>query len=194
VIIGYSGSLYALDEWNAFLKTLDDHHWQLDGRPVVVRVLSSAFSQQVSGPVQIEFLGWRSTEETIRWLSETDLVYLPYWFSSRYEEVVNLAFPNKLATYVAARVPVLFHGPRRSSPSRFFERYPVGLACHSLEPDQIWAAVRQLASDQDVRSRALAACDAAYQEELNDEVFRRRFAEFLGIAPSLLESRRPCGS
>jgi hypothetical protein len=109
------------------------------------------------------------------------LAYLPYWLDRKYAEIVKMTFPNKLATYVAARVPVLYHGPQDSSPTRFLQRFPVGLNCGSLETTDLAAAIERLVSDPAFRSDAMRFCDQAYEQELSDAVFRQRFAEFVGI-------------
>jgi len=181
VVIGLAGSIYAVEEWNAFLTALARRNWRIAGRDVIVRILSESLPKLTTKPQRIEFLGWRDPIDTVRLLAEADIAYLPYWFDSAYEEVVQLAFPNKLATYVAARVPVLYHGPRDSSPMAFFQRFPVGIGCHSLEPNEIVASLERLTTDAEFSLRARRACDEAYHQELNAVVFRRRFAELMGV-------------
>ena len=179
-VIGYAGSLYARAEWNALLDALDLVNWRLGERAVRVRVLSGAFDARASGPVRFEFLGWRSTDDTLALLAATDLCYLPYWFAPRYDEVVRMSFPSKLSSYVAAGAPVFYHGPERSSPTAFLRRFPVGTCCHSLEPAEIARQLEACASDPEFRQRAVAAGRRALEEELGLHVFHRRLAELVG--------------
>ena len=119
------------------MGALTRQSWQIAGRPVIVRVLASGLDVRATGPARIEFLGWHSTTDAVAILSECDVCYVPYWFDAAFRAGVELSFPNKVSLYLATGRPVFFHGPRRSTPTRFLERWPVGLACHSLEPDEI---------------------------------------------------------
>jgi hypothetical protein len=136
--------------------------------------------------VRIEFLGWRNQAEVRRLLLEADIGYLPYWFDEGHREFVELSFPSKCSSYASARLPVLFHGPENASPYEFLRRFPMGLACNSLDADAILACIETLVREGPVREQVSAACDAAFQQELGSEVFRRRFAELIGIDPSCL--------
>lgn len=181
IVIGLAGTIYAMEEWNAFLNALEHQNWRIAGREVTLRILSENLPKLTAKPQRVEFLGWRDPVDTFRFLTESDIAYLPYWFDSAYEDVVKLAFPNKLATYVAARLPVLYHGPIQSSPGQFLERFPVGIGCHSLEPDEIIKTLERLVTDSQLFQRAKSACDDAFDQELSPFIFRKRFAELVGI-------------
>lgn len=179
--IGFAGGLYAKEEWQALLHALSSTDWRIGGKRVVLRVLGPEFKQASSCPVQIEYLGWHSPTDTLRLLSRMDAAYLPYWFAAALKEVVRLAFPNKLAAYVAARVPVFYHGPSQSSVTEFFGRFPVGICCHSLGTSDILSSLSTILMDHDFRRHAILACNAAYQQELCPRVFRARFAQLMGV-------------
>ena len=195
IVIAFAGFLYALDAWDVLLAALGRTGWRIAGRDVVIRMMGSAIQQRVSAPVRIEFLGHRRNQAEVRQLlSEADLGYLPYWFDEGHREFAELAFPSKLVAYASARLPILFHGPGYASPCEFLRRFPVGLACNSLNEDALLACIEQLVCDRSFLERAAEACDAAFQEELGFEVFRRRFAELIGIAPSCLRQVSEVGS
>ena len=180
-IIGVAGSLYAAREWQALLSALSSVNWCLDGRDVTVRVLGSGVRLHAQGKMRVEYLGWRSLEETIDLMSQVDVAYLPYWFDESYSLAVRLCFPNKLTTYLAAGRPVFFHGPEDSSPARFFRRFPVGLCCHSLEAVDIIESLRRFVTDREFYASATQAGQAALDQELDLRVFRRRFAALIAI-------------
>ena len=180
-IIGVAGSLYAAREWQALLSALSSVNWCLDGRDVTVRVLGAGLYLRAQSRMRIEYLGWRSLEETIDLMSQVDVTYLPYWFDERYSLSVRLCFPNKLTTYLAAGRPVLFHGPEDSSPAHFFRRFPAGLCCHSLEESRIIESLRRFATDREFYASAVQAGQRALDEELDLRVFLRRFAALIGV-------------
>jgi hypothetical protein len=185
-VIGYAGSLYARREWDALTSALTSAGWRIGGRDVIVRVLAASLEVRATGPARIEFLGWHSTVDAVSILSECDVCYVPYWFDEACRPGVELSFPNKVSLYLAAGRPIFFHGPERSTPARFLSRWPVGVACHSLESSAILDRLRMVATDAAFHSGAAHAIPRVLQEELGLHVFRRRFAEFLGVDEAVL--------
>ena len=185
-VIGYAGSLYARREWDALIAALDSRGWRVGGRETIVRVLASNIDVRVRGPARIEFLGWHSTTSAVKILSECDVCYVPYWFDDALRPGVELSFPNKVSLYLAAGRPILYHGPERSTPTRFLERWPVGVACHSLDPRAIAQVLTVAATDAGFHARAALAIPQVLRAELGLQVFRRRFAELVGVDESVL--------
>ena len=185
-VVGYAGSLYARREWDALIAALASIGWRVGGREAIIRVLASALDVRVTGPSRIEFLGWHSTADAVCILSDCDVCYVPYWFDEAFRPGVELSFPNKVSLYLAAGRPILFHGPQQSTPTRFLERWPVGIACHSLDPDEMVGALTVAATDSAFHARAAVTIPQVLNEELGLHVFRRRFAEFLGVDDAVL--------
>jgi len=185
-VIGYAGSLYARREWDALMAALGTIGWRVGDRDVIVRVLAAGLDVRATGPARIEFLGWHSTTDAVAILHGCDVCYVPYWFDEACRPGVELSFPNKVSLYLAAGRPILFHGPRHSTPARFLARRPVGIPCHSLASDEIVAALTTAASDASFHATAEAAIPQALREELGMHVFRRRFAEFVGVEETVL--------
>ncbi len=188
-VIGFAGSIYTHKEWTALLSALASVDWKIEGRKVRLRVAASQaiFQPAQNSKMHIEYLGWRSVEETVEIMSQTDVTYLPYWFDASQALNVRLCFPNKTSTYLAAGRPIFFHGPKDSSPARFFQRYPVAQCCHSMERDEILKTIRRFMVDKDFWARAAIANQAALNEELDLSVFRERFADLIGISKECLE-------
>jgi hypothetical protein len=92
--------------------------------------------------------------------------------------------------YLAAGRPIVFHGPERSTPTRFLERWPVGVPCHSLDPRAIGDALTMAAAMRVSRSGG-GAIPQVLRAELGLHVFRRRFAEFVGVDESVLAAPAP---
>ena len=132
------------------------------------------------------FLGWHSTTDALAILSQCDVCYVPYWFDDAFRPGVELSFPNKVSLYLAAGRPIFFHGPQESTPTRFLARWPVGVASHSLDGSEILAALNTAATDAAFHEAAADAIPRALRTELGMHVFRRRFAEFLGVDDAVL--------
>jgi hypothetical protein len=88
-------------------------------------------------------------------------------------------------SYITAGVPVLFHGPEDSTPTRFIERYPIGLSCHTMDTKKIAAALKAIAGDVEFRRKAYEAGERARKDELNPGVFKSRIYELLGAKQEL---------
>jgi hypothetical protein len=129
--IGMAGQLYAQDAWHGLLHMLDECHWEINGRSVIIRYLGQRFAMECAGPRNLEFLGWHSQEGALRLLDECDLLYCPYPFQEEMEEVARFSFPSKIVLYLAAARPILFHGPDYSSPSIFFRDTNSALICNN---------------------------------------------------------------
>jgi hypothetical protein len=180
-IIGMAGQLYATDEWDALTTALDSVNWKIRGRDARIRLMGRWANFQARGKLRIEFLGWRSQEETIRLLSEADVLYCPYWFDPAFETEARLSFPSKLTTYMAAGRPVLFHGPSYASPARFLEDHNAGVCCYSLEPTDICMRLDQLASDTDLYAEVTRNGRTAFEKYFTLSELRRSFLEFLQL-------------
>lgn len=180
-VIGFAGKLYTSREWQALFEALSSVGWRIAGREVKVRILGTGVNVTGRSRMCVEYLGWRSLEECVELLAQVDVTYLPYWFDEAHSLAVQTAFPNKLSTYLAAGRPVMFHGPEESSPTDFFRRFPVGLCCHSLDKEVIIETLTRFIIDQDFYVSTAAAIQQGLDQELDLCVFRRRFAELIGI-------------
>jgi len=187
-IIGFCGSPYASREMRALVSALSAVEWNVDGVNLILRVVCDRAHWALAKGQNIQYVNWRSLEEAVGLMADGDITYLPYWFDKRYQPSVRLCFPTKLTTYLAAGRPVFYHGPRESSVTEFFCRFPAGTCCHSLEKSQVLTSLRRLVHDHDYYASAVRAGQRALEEELNDKVSLFRFASLIGIEESALSS------
>ena len=186
LVIGYAGSVSGRSAFEALLEMLDSRGWCIRGREVVLRLMGRRYILDSTSSRRIEYLGWQpSTEATLALLSQCDIAYLPQPFEAEWAPFSRLSFPTKLTTYLVAGLPVLLHAPVGASLPMFFQRYPVGAWCDSLEHESLVAAIHRLGDDRFLADCALAR-RSAIEDEFGRDVFRQRFAQFLGIAPSAL--------
>jgi hypothetical protein len=179
--LGFAGSVYAKKEFDALHAALRKADWKIEGREIRLQLFGDHAGLAARDPEHIHSHGWMDPNELVRGLSTCHAAYLPYWFSRRRREVVEVSFPGKLAVYAAARTPVLFHGPPYSSPVRFLEKFRFGRVCATLNPAAIQDSLGSMIRDDGWRAGARKACDEAYREELSAAVFRSRFAALLGV-------------
>lgn len=178
-VLGFAGSLHSKREWNALVAALDDWNRHEPTR-VMVRFVGHFPRRGAQKPAFVETVGPLSLDDTLNELASTDAAYVPYWFGRRHAWAAQTAFPSKISAYVAAGTPVFYHGPRRSSPADFLQRYPVGLSCHSLEIADIQRTLRTLLFDEEARASFASARRIALKERLGSEAFVGQFATLLG--------------
>jgi glycosyltransferase involved in cell wall biosynthesis len=107
---------------------------------------------------------------------------------------VELSFPNKFETYLAAGRPVLFHGPHYAGVAEAVRQHNVGLCVHSLQEEEIAGALRLLITDRSLLESLSRAALAAFEAEFNARTMLRQFAELIGVDPHLLHERGPDGA
>lgn len=180
-VIGMAGQIYAVDEWNALIGALDKCGWRICGKNIKFKILSRGMPRGVAIPINAEYLGWLSQREAIKGLSNVDMLYLPYWFSSAFCEEATLSFPSKLVTYLAAGRPVVFHGPDYASPARYLERNKAALCCYSLESDKIIETIRLLITDLALYKELTHNGASAFQRDFTYATMKKNFYKFLEL-------------
>ncbi len=185
-VIGFSGSNYARDAIDALLQALNSCRWRIADHDIHLKFMGNTFDFRINAvghSVNIEVRGFRPVQEVVDYLSMCDAGYLPYWFGDEYSLPVRLCFPNKIAQYLAAGIPTLYHGPRDSSPTRFLSKHPVGVGCHSLENDEIISALTKLIEQKANRSRWQDACRRAMKMEMDRDKFQEQLFKLLDLGP-----------
>lgn len=182
-VIAVCGNVYAGAEFRALLSALDRLGWTAAGRTIALRVIGELAPDVGPVPEQVQVTGWLPYEESLRRLSEADLGYCPYWFDSERSRIVSTSFPSKLIAYLSCGVPVFYHGPIEGTPTAFLARFPAGVACHTLDPAGIAAALAGVVADPILLASARKAGAAAMSSELSTGTFRDRVVSWVGDEP-----------
>ena len=189
IVIGFVGSAYGRDAWTTFLKAIA--RLNTTGKLPHIRVRTfggGEFPYRYDG-VEVESRGWQAADVMLREIAETDFCYLPYWFEPAKRRHVELSFPNKFETYMAAGRPVLYHGPEYAGIAKTIRDHAVGSCVHSLNGDVVSATLAEFITDSSLRASYSRAALAAFHSEFNATVMMRNFARLLGLAESALLNR-----
>lgn len=178
-VISLSGQIYAQEEWNNLLGALNLAGWKIGDRNVRVRVYGRSFNLATNTPVHIEFCGWHSQADLISKLTESDVLYCPYWFSPLFEDESRLSFPSKLTSYLTTRRPVFFHGPEYAAPAQFLKYNRAGYVCDSLDPKKILQGLEKLAEDQKYASEVAENGVQAFYNHLTLDHLKVSFLKFI---------------
>lgn len=181
IVVGFVGSIYGRDAWDAFFSAIARMNNSRKFSPIRVRVFGGSNFRFKHDGVSIETRGWQPAEVMLREIAETDFCYLPYWFEPKKRRHVELSFPNKFETYLAAGRPVLFHGPEYAGIAETIKEYGVGLCVHSLDPEEITLALENMIKDSLLGKSLSKAAILAFHKEFNTSVMLKNFAELIDI-------------
>lgn len=179
-IIAMAGQFYAQTEWECLQHALNACNWKVAGKRIRVRVMGGAFKVFTQSPSNFEYLGWQSQDETIRLLSESDLLYMPYWFSGEYHEESSNSFPSKLVTYFASGRPVFCHAPSYASPAKYIKVNDAGFLCESLDTSVIISQLEKAVQDSEAYGRFAANGHSCFMKDFTLERMKESFLAFLG--------------
>lgn len=180
--IGFAGNLYATKEWEALIKALNTVDWSIADHKVKIEVLGNGLTIYQTNPnMQITFWGWRDLKETIRLMSKVDIGYLPYWSDDNHTPITTLTFPNKISVYLAAGIPILYHGHSLGSPAQFLSKYPVGLGCYSLDPNEIIKNLEAFVLNRNFFIESAKFIQKARLDEFNLDKFQFQFNKFMQL-------------
>lgn len=188
-LIGFAGSMYAECAFKALVEALDKADWQIAGRPVRLRVMTAKIELQCRGKGWIEFLGYRDDQEVDQLLADCDVNYLPQPFKPHLAGLCRYAFPTKLAAYLAADRPVFVHCPDDSALGDYFDRYPFGAICRSLDSTRIVGALQGLLGDTSNYIRASALARAVGTSDFSEAAFHAAIDALFATAQDV--SARP---
>jgi hypothetical protein len=183
-VVGFAGSVYAESAFRAFLRALDQVAWNVAGRPVRVRLLTGRITLASRSAARIDYLGYRSSEETQRLLEDCDVTYLPQPFDAHLRDLCRYSFPTKLANYLAIGRPVFAHAPADSALIRYLAQNAFGTSCTSLEPDVIVRSLEGLLGDSDRYAVGCATALQTAREQFDHGVFERAVDQLLGTDDS----------
>ncbi|AIE74666.1 MULTISPECIES: glycosyltransferase [unclassified Synechocystis] len=178
--IGFSGGMYAPEAWQALFEALAYLNWQVAGKSIKLVVLSGKITLPCRSPANVQYLGWRNTEEVRSYLAQCDLLYVPYPFASHLRPLAQLSFPTKLSTYVSLGRPVFAHVPQYGSLVDFYDKYPLGALCTSLDAKVIAEKIAALAEDTNLYEASAKTVAWVGEKELSQANFVRQVKNFIG--------------
>lgn len=132
----FAGSLYAYTEWNAFLNAIEERN-QSSNFPKIEVTCIGNLSRRAKKRDWVNYEAIKPIDEAATLVSNADIAYLPYWMDQKHEYFTKTAFPGKMSFYVSSGTPVLFHGPKDSTPTDFLSKFIVGKCCHTLKEEDI---------------------------------------------------------
>ncbi|MFU7502743.1 MAG: glycosyltransferase [Candidatus Tisiphia sp.] len=180
-IIAIAGQLYAQDAWQCLINTLNQVNWSIAERRIRLRVLGAYFQVYTQSPTNFEYLGWQSQEETINFLEDSDILYMPYWFSEEYRLEATNSFPGKLVSYFAAGRPVFCHTPYYASPTRYIAKHNAGILCTSMDSLVVLQKLEHAILNTTSYAIVTKNATACFLMDFTLEHMQKTFFEFLGL-------------
>jgi hypothetical protein len=176
--IVFAGSLYAWKEWESFLNAVEIRNGS-SGHPKINVIFMGTLSRWSKKRHWVNYFPQLPAEAAADIVNSANIAYLPYWMSKNHSLAVNTAFPSKLAFYVASGTPILFHGPKVSTPTEFINRYAVGFNCHSIDAEDILVCIDRFATPE-FQANYLINREEALQKVFHPETMSQIFKEAIG--------------
>ncbi len=143
--IVFAGSLYAYKPWESFLDAVEQRNNSNAHKKIKVTCIGN-ISRRAKKRPWVNYEKLKPLNDASTAVNEADIAYLPYWMSPKYSFFVKTAFPGKMSFYIASGTPVLFHGPKDSTPTNFINQQKVGVSCHSFNSAEILNSIDILLS------------------------------------------------
>jgi hypothetical protein len=179
ILFGFCGQTYANEAIDAIIGGLDSMDWMINERQVKLRYLGYHISLGGLYKRNVEFLGYRSQEETIDLLAECDLLLCPYITDPKYRLVAQTSFPAKLTTYLATGVPILFVGTTDSSPGLFLAENDAGYLHSDLSSEKLIGCLQKIFSNRSQYESISKNASIAFHKYLTMEKQAELFSQFL---------------
>ena len=186
ILIGFCGQTYADYAIDAIMSSLDVIGWKIGNRQVKFRFLGYHMSLGGHRKRIVEFLGYRSQQETIDLLSECDLLLCPYITDPKYKLVAQTSFPAKLTTYLASGVPILFIGTPDSSPGLFLAENNAGYLQTDLNSEKLVECIQGIFSNKKHYESISNNASIAFHKYLTMEKQAELFLDFLHYGDHVL--------
>lgn len=176
--VGFAGVPYAVSEFQSLLVAMTE----LAQENPTLQVELHLFCPEAEGIAGHDVLKPRRGLEAghlIQALSELDVLYCPSWFSEAMREEADLSFPLKLAAYLAAGRPVLFHGRADSGPGRFLRRDEAAFFCFRPDTDALKHALLRALARPEVYERMACNGRALFDRFLSADALKTAFDTFM---------------
>lgn len=181
IIIGFAGTQYAYEAWDALFKALETLDWKYDGKPIFIRIIGTRFNIVTNNKCNIEYLGAQKVPEALSILSDSDINFIPYRFNNQSNMESRFSFPSKLNTYLSASRPLFAIAPDYSSVNNFIVEEEIGICCNTLIPENIADSLCRILSDQAMINEYILNIKRIYENKFSPEKLSERFSSFLEI-------------
>lgn len=112
----------------------------------------------------LKILGWVSQIELENYISSSNFAYVPYSFNIEQENFVSTSFPNKVTSFLKSGIPIIHHGPIKSTVSKFINKYKVGFNINSLNINDIKYDIQEIYKYVDISNMKYQCLEVATLE------------------------------
>lgn len=177
--IVFAGSLYAKNEWNAFVSALSERSWMIAGKKIEMHFIGNFPISGALKPDGVVLHGEKTFQETMELLKKFDVGYLPYWIDEGHAFVAKTSFPGKLTAYTAAGLAIFNHAPDYSEAASFIDDFGYGVTCsthsHEVIVEKLIKLIELASTVEAFQGRQLA-----YTSELSLSSMKKKLDVFLG--------------
>ncbi|OYW77085.1 MAG: hypothetical protein B7Z37_06080 [Verrucomicrobia bacterium 12-59-8] len=133
----------------ALTTALEKHHAMIaQGRRLRFTVRTHGFiASKYPGGDLVKVLPFASPETVETEMRLQHLLYLPLPLEHDWESFCKFSLSTKMVSYLAAGVPILYHGPQSSAAGQFLRRNEAAIHMNTNCPETIAQTIRNAISD-----------------------------------------------
>lgn len=131
-------------------------------------------------------------EEVFRRLAEADILLLPVNFDSKTVRYIRYSMPTKVPAYLFSGTPILVYGSEETAQVRYARKAGWGYVVSERGQARATNAIRELASDVNLRERLSRAARAAAFNNHDASMVRTRFQA--ALCESVWNRARGCSA
>jgi glycosyltransferase involved in cell wall biosynthesis len=152
-----------------------------EGMDVVLDIYSPSFYAQRYREMLVVDDGIRlhdaiaEDEEVFRCLAEADILLLPVNFDSKTVRYIRYSMPTKVPAYLFSGTPILVYGSEETAQVRYARKAGWGYVVSERGQARVATAIRELASDRNLRERLSRAARVAAFSNHDASMVRARF-------------------
>jgi len=175
----FAGSLYAKEEWNAFILALNEMNWKIKNHKILLYFVGNFPARGVVKSKNVIYLGYLSQKATISQLKKMHIAYLPYWFSPKFRKIASMSFPGKLSSYLQSGLVIFNHSPKYTEISKMVNKFSLGVSCNSLSSKTICKSLFEARILLSRKEGAGPFLKKAIEEEFSYKIQSNKFREFI---------------
>lgn len=138
-----------IPNFTALTTALEKHQALFaQGRPLRFTIRTHGFNAaNYPGGDIIKVLPFASVETVEAEMRLQHLLYLPLPLEPEWENLCKFSLSTKMVSYLAAGVPILYHGPESSAVAQYLRRNEAAIQIHSNDPEVIASSLEKALVD-----------------------------------------------
>ena len=166
-----------IPNFRAFLAALENHQGMIGhGRRIQFTIRTHGFnSSDYPGRGIARVLPFASTETVEAEVRLQHLLYLPLPLEPEWDGLCKYSLSTKMVSYLAAGVPIVYHGPKSSAACKYLESCNAAIQINTNDVESIAQILTKALANIDELKLISENAQAASRSDFDGETLQKRF-------------------